>query len=167
MSFCLFWPRGQSIVKNWHFPHFSINFLVQKPTIYRNSNYLFVLSIKACPQKQDTLAKLREFFLTSLTVQNGPKLKIRFVNFSVDLISAYSSYFCKWKIKSKKVIPSKIGPGKFFTYVTKTRPNLPIYSRKPENYNGTIIFKIDIIKNSSPLILRLPLNANQITLISI
>ena len=31
---------------------------------------------------------------------------------------------------------------KSFTYVTKTRPNLPTYSRKPGNYNGNIIFEI-------------------------
>ena len=36
-------------------------------------------------------------------------------------------------------------------YVIKTRPNLPTYSKKPGNYNGTIIFEIDIVKNSSPL----------------
>ena len=30
--------------------------------------------------------------------------------------------------------------GKFFTYVTKTCPHLSTYSRKPWNYNGTIIF---------------------------
>ena len=35
------------------------------------------------------------------------------------------------------------------TYVTKTCANLTAYSRKPENYNGTIIFEIDIMKNSS------------------
>ena len=33
--------------------------------------------------------------------------------------------------------------GKFFTYVTKTRPNLSTYSWKPRNYNGTVIFQID------------------------
>ena len=44
---------------------------------------------------------------------------------------------------------------KFFTYVTKTRANLTTYSRKPENYNGTIIFEIDIIKKSSPINLNL------------
>ena len=33
--------------------------------------------------------------------------------------------------------------GKFFTYVTKTRPNLSTYSWKPRNYNGTVIFEID------------------------
>ena len=45
--------------------------------------------------------------------------------------------------------------GKFFTYVTKTRANLTIHSRKPKNYNGTIIFEIDIMKNSSPINLNL------------
>ena len=44
---------------------------------------------------------------------------------------------------------------KCFTYVTKTRANLTIYSRKPENYNGTIIFEIDIMKNSFPINLNL------------
>ena len=46
-------------------------------------------------------------------------------------------------------------PSKFFKYVTKTRANLTTYSRKPENYNGTIIFEIDIMKNSSPINLNL------------
>ena len=36
---------------------------------------------------------------------------------------------------------------KFLTYVTKTRPNLATYSRKLGNYNGTIIFEVDIIPN--------------------
>ena len=41
------------------------------------------------------------------------------------------------------------GPnGKCFTYVTKTCANLTTYSRKPENYNGTIIIEIAIMKNS-------------------
>ena len=44
--------------------------------------------------------------------------------------------------------------GKCFTYVTKTRANLT-YSRNPENYNGTINFEIDIMKNSPPLKLNL------------
>ena len=44
---------------------------------------------------------------------------------------------------------------KCFTYVTKTRANLTIYSRKLENYNSTIIFEIDIMKNSSPINLNL------------
>ena len=44
--------------------------------------------------------------------------------------------------------------GKFFTYVTKTRPNLRTYSRKPGNYNDTIIFEIGIMKKSSPLNLK-------------
>ena len=41
--------------------------------------------------------------------------------------------------------------GKFFTYVTKTRANLSTHSRKPGNYNDTIIFEIDIMKKSSPI----------------
>ena len=44
---------------------------------------------------------------------------------------------------------------KSFTYVTKTRANLTTYSRKPGNYNGTISFEIDIMKNSSPINLNL------------
>ena len=44
---------------------------------------------------------------------------------------------------------------KCFTYVTKTCANLTTYSRKLENYNGTIIFEIDIMKNSSPINLNL------------
>ena len=44
---------------------------------------------------------------------------------------------------------------KYFMYVAKTCANLTKYSRKPENYNGTIIFEIDIMKNSSPTNLNL------------
>ena len=52
--------------------------------------------------------------------------------------------FLKWKDFSK-----------CFTCVTKTIANLATYSRKPENYNGTIIFEFDIMKNSSPINLNL------------
>ena len=55
----------------------------------------------------------------------------------------------KWKITTEG------NSSKCFTYVTKTRANLTTYSRKPENYNGTIIFEIDIMKNSSPINLNL------------
>ena len=41
--------------------------------------------------------------------------------------------------------------GKCFMYVTKTFANLTTYSRKTGDYNGIIIFEIDIIKNLSPL----------------
>ena len=41
--------------------------------------------------------------------------------------------------------------GKFFKYVTKTRANLSTYSRKPGNYNDTIIFEIDMMKKSYPI----------------
>ena len=49
---------------------------------------------------------------------------------------------------------------KCFTYVTKTIANLATYSRKPGNYNGTIIFEIDIMKNSSPLNLKFTFFSN-------
>ena len=39
-------------------------------------------------------------------------------------------------------------------YVTKTIANLTPYSRKLGDYNGTIIFEFDIMKNSSPLNLK-------------
>ena len=45
-------------------------------------------------------------------------------------------------------------PDKCFTYVTKTIANSTTYSRKPGDYNGTIIFEFDIMKNSSPLNLK-------------
>ena len=45
--------------------------------------------------------------------------------------------------------------GKCFTCVTKIIANLATYSRKPENYNGFIIFEFDIMKNSSPINLNL------------
>ena len=44
--------------------------------------------------------------------------------------------------------------GKCFTHVTKTIANLATYSRKLGNYKGSIIFEIDIMKNSSPLKLK-------------
>ena len=40
---------------------------------------------------------------------------------------------------------------KCFTYLTKTCANTTTYSRKPGNFNGTISFEIDIMKNSSPI----------------
>ena len=43
---------------------------------------------------------------------------------------------------------------KCFTYVTKTLANSTPYSRKPGEYNGTIIFEFEIMKNSSPLNLK-------------
>ena len=45
--------------------------------------------------------------------------------------------------------------GKCFTCVTKTIANLATYGRKPENYNGNIIFEFDMMKNSSPINLNL------------
>ena len=61
------------------------------------------------------------------------------------------STFCQ-PYQVENVNEMRVG-GKCFTHVTKTCANLTIttYSRKPENYNGTIIFEIDIMKNSSPI----------------
>ena len=39
-------------------------------------------------------------------------------------------------------------------YATKIHANLTTYCKKPEDYNGTIIFEIDIMKNWSPLNLK-------------
>ena len=50
---------------------------------------------------------------------------------------------------------TKPGLSKCFTCFTKTFANLTTYSRKPGKYNGTIIFEIDIMKNSSPINLNL------------
>ena len=56
---------------------------------------------------------------------------------------------------------------KCFTYVTKTMANLSTFSRKPWNYNGTIIFEIDIMKNSYPLNLKFTLFATVKTKITL
>ena len=63
----------------------------------------------------------------------------------------HSQFEQKWNVGDK----CYAGYCKCFTYVTKTFANLTTYSRKPENYNGTIIFEIDIMKNSSPINLNL------------
>ena len=44
---------------------------------------------------------------------------------------------------------------KYFTCVTKAIANWASYRRKAENFNGTIIFEFDIMKNSSPINLNL------------
>ena len=63
--------------------------------------------------------------------------------------------FCKinvfWKVTTVGLI---LHFCKCFTCITKTLANLTTYSRKPGDYSGTIIFEIDIMKNSSPLNLK-------------
>jgi hypothetical protein len=56
--------------------------------------------------------------------------------------------------KKKDTISIISHVSKCFTYVTKTIAKLTIYSIKLGDYNGTIIFEIDIMKNSSPLNLK-------------
>ena len=62
-------------------------------------------------------------------------------------------------VKSSNSPPQTAHPNwplnrKYFTYVAKTIAKSTTYSRKPGNYNGTIIFEFDIMKNSSPLNLK-------------
>ena len=68
-------------------------------------------------------------------------------------IPFYKIYF-KISIKGRRGHRNKC-----FTCFTKTFANLTTYSRKPGDYNGTIIFEIDIMKNSSPLNLKFTLFA--------
>ena len=87
-------------------------------------------------------------------------------NWQLNLVINYwtvqegSKSILKWNIWvgqkfKKKLLTSFLeGPqSKCFTYVTKTIANLTTYySRKWGDYNDTIIFEIDIMKNSSLLI---------------
>ena len=57
--------------------------------------------------------------------------------------------------------------GKCFTYFNKTSANLTTYSRKPGDYNGIIISKIYIMKNSSPLNLKFTFFATVTTKITL
>ena len=67
----------------------------------------------------------------------------------IDLNTAQNSYE-KYKKSMNSLQTNRTTP-KFFSYVTKTGANLYTYSRKPGNYNGTIVFEIDIMKKSSPI----------------
>ena len=74
-----------------------------------------------------------------------------------------------WQTKHALAVPKNLGlgfdfqpyskayflSGKCFTCVTKTIANLTTYRRKSENFNGTIIFEFDFMKNSSPINLNL------------
>ena len=69
-------------------------------------------------------AKLIQTGLWSIQVDQHP-------TGTIQLISTQTSYKC-------------------FTYDTKTIANLITYSRKPGDYNGTIIFETDIVKKVLP-----------------
>ena len=99
-------------------------------------------------EKQQTTNKQKDSFLSS--VKKMLKLGIGSSWNHVVSISLI------WKYPSIQVI--RYGAGihtgpwyKFYTYVTKTPAKLTAYRRKPENYNGSIIFEIDIMKKSSPI----------------
>ena len=71
--------------------------------------------------------------------------------------TAYHNFWVEFTFSFKNQYGNQVSwhcPYKFFMYVTKTCANLSTYSRKPDIYNGTIIFEIDIMKNSSPLNLK-------------
>ena len=73
-------------------------------------------------------------------------------------IGLISSWFFILKNIKNKLCLSQLSTRtlcKCFTYLTKTRANSTTYSRKPGNFNGTISFEIDIMKNSSPINLNL------------
>jgi len=57
----------------------------------------------------------------------------------------------KQQQKNNKSSPAH---SKVFTNVTKTRANLSKYSGRLGNYNGTIVFEIDIMRKSSPINLK-------------
>ena len=77
---------------------------------------------------------MRNLHLTLVPVKSKVKILKKFVTFS-----EYMNFnVCK-----------------YFMYVAKTCANLTTYSKKQENYTVTIIFEIDIMKNSSPINLNL------------
>ena len=59
--------------------------------------------------------------------------------------------FCKYDLLNDNI---SVIWASYKPHVTKTHPNWTTYSRKLGNYNGTIIFEIDIMKNSSQLNLK-------------
>ena len=74
--------------------------------------------------------------------------------FSLSLIFVFWSYKLLF-FEDIFVIDPLTNKGKSFKCATKTRANLTTYIRKPGNYNSTISFEIDIMKNSSPINLNL------------
>ena len=93
--------------------------------------------------------------------------KKHLLNHTLAVVQNYKSWFlnissCSYKQEvcllnwtfSKLFLWKKMaffhGGSNFFTYVTRTCPHLSTYSRKLGNYNGTIIFVIDIMKKSFP-----------------
>ena len=74
-----------------------------------------------------------------------------------EIIDNYDNYaFSQSWTKFDKILHcALLSNCKCFTYLTKTRANSTTYSRKPGNFNGTISFEIDIMKNSSPINLNL------------
>ena len=95
--------------------------------------------------------------MTCLVDGNPPPSYTWFKNGNMNYVSSNVYIFCLYKLTFMfcHLVWLAAPCVNFFTYVTKTRANLYTYSRKPENNNGTIIFEIDIMKNSSPINLNL------------
>ena len=92
----------------------------------------------------------------NLFVQQWAHLPFNFDHRLESSIVSWISLFVNFVNVSLSNRKGKLYPlCKCFTCVTKTIANLATYSRKPENYNGTIIFEFDIMKNSSPINLNL------------
>ena len=126
-------------------PLFQVNPCCQLAQNHPTSQFLFH---KNCPT--------RNLFIMTLVESNWPasgfrKLFIHILQ-SQDTIFLFSTSLATM---SENVNCDFNHGGRSFTYVTKTRANLATYSRKPGNYNGTIIFEIDIMKKSYPINLKL------------
>ena len=94
--------------------------------------------------------------MTCLVDGNPPPSYTWFKNGNMNYVSSNVYIFCLYKLTFMfcHLVWLAAPCLNFFTYVTKTRANLSTYSRKPGNYNGTIIFEIDIMKKSFPLNLK-------------
>ena len=99
-------------------------------------------------KKKFILIELANFILHGF-LSEQIELQIEFLVW--DLCIMRCSTIFNTLLSPKNLVACKTGQDKCFMCVTKTISNLTTYSRKPGDYNGTIIFEIDIMKNSSPL----------------
>ena len=77
------------------------------------------------------------------------------LDFQINNFRYWYPWKCGWLMQRACMYLILSTINKCFTNVTKTFANLTTYSRKPGDYNGTIIFEIDIMKKSSPINLNL------------
>ena len=73
----------------------------------------------------------------------------------IDFFFTFSKFQADWSAWPSQVcFEAKPCRSKRFTNVVKTIANSTTYCRKQGDCNGTIIFEVDIMKNSSPLNLK-------------